>query len=416
MSSHEKIKPAAVRRNALLTTAFNKTLIARILISFVLFIASLFIKNETGLRFVLLLFGIIICVGDLVYKTAVQFLNGSFFTTSALILFVVVLAFIAGYRAEALLMCIIHQAGRLVLSLFSVRAKKSALNMMIDSNDRAMLVDIIKEPENTSLYVEEEIKQSVKPLLYAITALGILYAILMPLLAHYNFSIALHRALVLLLIGTPTSMLISIPSVGINGLCFAALDGRIYSSAKSLETLDVDNVLSERPCSSLVLHSDVLDESSFLNFIVHVLCKSEQDFAKFITFEANIPYDSELIEDFEDIQDGVKGTIKGMPVEFVLSGPDEYMLTLGGREVGTLVVNKEGSTENKISRISSRMRSIAIENAFIAFVIKAVLVFLAIIGYTNLWFTVFLELIVGLITIENAKRIGIDSAIEDKFK
>ena len=58
-----------------------------------------------------------------------------------------------------------------------------------------------------------------------------------------------------------------------------------------------------------------------------------------------------------------------------------------------------------------RMREIAIENAVFAFVVKAILVFLSIIGLCSVWFAVFIDTVAAVATILNSIRVTSESLI-----
>ena len=62
-------------------------------------------------------------------------------------------------------------------------------------------------------------------------------------------------------------------------------------------------------------------------------------------------------------------------------------------------------------QICRRMREIAIENAIFAFVVKAILVFLSIIGYCNIWFAIFIDMVAAVATILNSVRVTSESII-----
>ena len=57
------------------------------------------------------------------------------------------------------------------------------------------------------------------------------------------------------------------------------------------------------------------------------------------------------------------------------------------------------------------MREIAIENAVFAFVVKTILVFLSIIGYCNIWFAIFIDMVAAVATILNSIRVTSESLI-----
>ena len=62
-------------------------------------------------------------------------------------------------------------------------------------------------------------------------------------------------------------------------------------------------------------------------------------------------------------------------------------------------------------QICRRMREIAIENAVFAFVVKTILVFLSIIGYCNIWFAIFIDMVAAVATILNSIRVTSESLI-----
>ena len=60
-------------------------------------------------------------------------------------------------------------------------------------------------------------------------------------------------------------------------------------------------------------------------------------------------------------------------------------------------------------RISKRVREICIENSLFAFVVKAILIFLSIIGYCNLWFAIFIDFAAAVATVLNTIRVTSES-------
>ncbi len=63
-------------------------------------------------------------------------------------------------------------------------------------------------------------------------------------------------------------------------------------------------------------------------------------------------------------------------------------------------------------QISHRTKQLIAENAIFVFIIKAILVFLSIIGYSNLWFVVFIDTAAALATMLNAIRVTMPSLIK----
>ena len=76
-----------------------------------------------------------------------------------------------------------------------------------------------------------------------------------------------------------------------------------------------------------------------------------------------------------------------------------------GKYADVIVIPESYLNIPKGIQISRRTKEIITENAVFAFIVKAVLIFLSIIGYCNLWFVVFLDTVAALATILNAIRV-----------
>lgn len=68
-------------------------------------------------------------------------------------------------------------------------------------------------------------------------------------------------------------------------------------------------------------------------------------------------------------------------------------------------------------QVAVRVKEISIENALFAFIVKAILIFLSIIGYCNLWFALFIDFAAAIATILNTIRVTSESLIRTlKYK
>lgn len=63
------------------------------------------------------------------------------------------------------------------------------------------------------------------------------------------------------------------------------------------------------------------------------------------------------------------------------------------------------------AQVCKRVREIAIENALFAFIVKAILIFLSIVGYCNIWFAIFIDMAAALATILNSVRVTSESLV-----
>ena len=65
--------------------------------------------------------------------------------------------------------------------------------------------------------------------------------------------------------------------------------------------------------------------------------------------------------------------------------------------------------------LSRRIREIAMENTILAFGIKALLVFLSLIGYSNLWISISVDMAAAFATVMNANRVTTKSLFKIFF-
>lgn len=62
-------------------------------------------------------------------------------------------------------------------------------------------------------------------------------------------------------------------------------------------------------------------------------------------------------------------------------------------------------------QVCKRMREIVTFNALFAFIVKAFLIFLSIVGYCNIWFAIFIDMVAAIATILNSIRVTSESLI-----
>ena len=83
-----------------------------------------------------------------------------------------------------------------------------------------------------------------------------------------------------------------------------------------------------------------------------------------------------------------------------------------GKYADILVLPENYLNIPKAVQISKRAKELITENAVFVFIIKALLMFLSIIGYSNLWFVVFMDTVAALATMLNAIRITTPSVFQ----
>ena len=113
----------------------------------------------------------------------------------------------------------------------------------------------------------------------------------------------------ILVASIPASVVTAMPFTALTGLCFGARNGILFKDGQTMEAaadanvivLDKAGIFSTSAPELEALHSDVLDQTTFLNFVAHAVYYSEQPFAKAIPTLPEQDYKLEVISDFVDV-------------------------------------------------------------------------------------------------------------------
>ena len=411
---------------------------------------------------------------------------------------------------------------------------------MLERRGEEYKAEILEKTEGRDaldLRITSLLENSVRSSLNAGMLIALGYALILPLFFHYNMRITVHRAITMLLVCTPYTLVCAVPSIARVSMIFAASKGTVFERAADIELLaGTKTVLMEKSCFSereeqhiLDYMSPGLDDNTFFMLISHLAALSEQRFAQDILEENDCDIRDDLISGFQEAPGGMEGSIAGTAVIFgtrsylagrKISAPEDpddkgvcYHLYAGGRYGGYLVLSENTqddiadilhdlrfngvnrcvliceesqeeiakysiksefddvfagiSSENRLNTVnevyradtkkkiyfapdeeparseadieirigkalgdadaltqreeysnvplllalSRRMREIAVENAVIAFGIKAVIIFFSLIGYCNLWMAIIADTAAAILTILNANRVTSKSLV-----
>ena len=522
---------------------FDTAIVVRLVIASIIFAVALILKLLPSFVSILLLLA---SAGAAGYDIAIEAVNsvekGEYFATPLIILVVTVLSFVIGFAAEGAALIILYQIGLILLAYTKDKTKKSALDLLHyqDSETAEKVASLIEQDEALELPIKGMMEHSSGTVLKLAIAFAVLYAIVLPLFTNFTYAVSIHRALMIIIVCTPMSVVAAMPITALVSLCRAGQFGAIFSSASVMESaadtttalFDKAGIFTAETPRLISVQSDVLDSKTFMNFAAHAVYYSEQPIAKAISSMNDTEYRLDVISDFMDIPGcGVDLSVAGAHVTlgtralFVSRGIDipydvsddnhlVYYMTVADKYVGKLIfsddfnedtvdiadgmraagVNKcilltddgkeeaeqladklgfdeyisecdtakklriiknfseaedqktlyvyaagieahsAAETDIRVSRkgkyadatiapeyavnlpsafyTCGRMREIATENALFAFIIKAVLIFLSITGYCNLWFAMFIDMVAALATILNSIRVTTDSLIK----
>ena len=90
----------------------------------------------------------------------------------------------------------------------------------------------------------------------------------------------------------------------------------------------------------------------------------------------------------------------------------DVRVSKAGKYADALVSPNSISTMPAAFSVADRIKAVAAENAFFAIAVKAILVFLSINGWCNLWFAMFIDSAAAIFTLLNSIRVSSDSLLK----
>ena len=514
--------------------ASNNALVIRLVIASVIFAVSLILSMPKFLSVLLLVLTAVLAGYDIILQAIKAVENGGFLDAPVLIVLVAVLSFCIGFGVEGAALVLLYQIGALLLGFARDYTKRTALDLLRGQDKEIVdhMSQLVENENNVVMAIENVMRRSAGSILRLAMLLAVIYAIALPIITNLGFPVSIHRAMMILIVATPLSVVVSIPIAGIVGLCSCAQKGIVYGSAYSMEAMadasvaviDKSGVFAEECPRIIAMHSDAMDQDTFLNFVAHAVYYSDQPIANALSAVYDQDYRLDVIKDFREIPGyGVELSIDGIPITFATAElfhsrgveiPEEagqpgqaYYMVVAGRCMGKVVISSDVNqdletlvpelkavgisrcvlltedskeagqefaealnfsemyaqcdtakklriiseiakkTKNavifvysngieahseaavdlrvsnrarfadavivpeaisnlpKAKQISKRVREICVENALFAFIIKALLIFLSIIGYCNLWLAVILDFAAAVTTVLNTIRI-----------
>lgn len=515
-------------------------LIGRLVLAAVLLILGAFVIKHTVVRIILLVLSALASAFDLGLKAFDCVLDRDYFATPILVLFIAFVSFLIGYPTEAAAMLLLYQLSLLIIAYVQKRARAAALDLLKGGENEIVeqAGELVNSEDAGKLQMESEAFRSADLLLKIVMVFALVYIFLLPRLGDYTYSVAIHRALMIMMTAIPASVVAAMPYTALVGLCFSARNGVLFRSGRVMEktsqtnvvVFDKSGIFSSGAPELQSVRSDILDRNTFMSFVAHAVYYSEQPFAKAIPALNEQDYKLDVISDFVDVPGcGVELKIGGSPVILAtrdylaargvtVAEADEegevFYLTVSGRSVGYLVIASktndagrellagvqdmgvretvlltedgagesqrfaenlgfdevfgECDNERKLQhiedlnqgtrnhvmflyanglemhsaadvdirlsqktkyadvvippenagalpfavQISRRMCQVAKENAIFVFAVKAILIFLSMLGLSSIWFVLFMDAAAVLATLLNTIRVTTDPLID----
>jgi len=541
-SAHAKPKIKKPKQGS----GLDSIMVIRLAVAAVIFAVSLIIDMPKFLSLILLVLSAVVAGYDIVLSAINAVEEGDYFATPLVIVFVSVIAYVIGFGVEGAALLILYQIGLLLIAYADERTKKTAMELLQYQDEETVtrISDLIRDKETGYMEIESVMKKSSGNVLKIAMLFAVVYAAVLPLATSFTFTVSIHRALTIIIIATPMSVIAAMRLTGIMGLCYSAREGIIFNNAKSMESaglanvavFDKEGIFTASTPRLLSVQSDFLDNNTFMSFVSHAVFYSDQPFAKAVAAANDQEYKLDVISDFVDMPGrGVDLKIGGARVTLASSElfasrgvyvPDDtaeqgktYYMTVSDRYVGKITVsdeinqeaaeladnmksvgikrcilltedgnyesqrlaeeldfsevygecdtakklkliedlnegsanqiiyiyangieahsgadidirvNRKGKYSDAVAypdfvsnipfaiQVCNRVREVAITNALFAFIVKAVLIFLSIVGYCNIWFAVFIDMVAAIATVLNTISVTKESFIRSlKYK
>lgn len=370
--TNSKKKAAAVKKIPTFSAALENTLVIRLVAASVAFAISLILPLPEFAQIILLVLSTVIAGYDIILNAAHEVENGNYLETPVLVSLITVLAFFINFKIEGAALVLLYQIGLLLLNYAIEHTKKTALELLKyqDEDVRARLKEMLDDESCFKTNICEVMRTSSGGVLRLAMIFAVFYAIALPIITSFSYIVSIHRALMILLIATPMSVVVSIPVAAMIGICYCAQQGVHFNNASALETLghsqtaifDKAGIFTEDCPKIIALHSDLMSSDSFMSFIAHSVYYSELPLANAVSAAYEGEYQLEVINDFHDIPGyGVELSVDGIPVclatkEYLKSRgievPEEdtsvgqtFYMSVAGRTMGKIVISSEVNNE-----------------------------------------------------------------------
>ena len=286
-------------------------LIVRLVVAALILAAVHFMDLLPGLKVVLMLLSVLIAGYDVLLDMIDSVSNHDYFSAAAVMILITVLSFLISTGLEGAVCMILYQLGRVLVNFTVDKTKRSAMEMLSrsdpDLRDRASI--IIDDEQAGETELQKEITAAASMVLKCLILLAIVFAVLMPIVTSLSIRESIRRAMIILAVSLPISVLAALPLSGIVGISFATRLGVLFNHARVLEKLrsiktaviDKNGIFSDNQPEFLGVKSDILDKNTFMEFVTHAVYYSDQAFAKAILAAQDREYRLDLISDFKDI-------------------------------------------------------------------------------------------------------------------
>lgn len=353
--------------------AFDKLMIIRLVLASVLFAAALTGKMSDLLSTVFLILAAVASGYDLVTAAITDVSEGRYFESPLIMVFSAVVAFAVGFGSEGAALLILFRIGLLLVDYTKARTISSAIDFIPADEDDIIthLTLLFSNQETGKTALERRVGRVMGVFTKVILAVAVVYAVVLPLVSDFSYTVSIHRAVTLMVVAAPLSVLASLKLCDVVGIGYCAAGGVVYNSSAAFDrTKSVDAAVFEKsgvfsngsPRVSSV-KSVLLQPDVFIKIAAHIAHKSTSALEKAVESEYTGPIMSEILGDYTEIPSfGSEIKINGIsmclgtrdlmalrgvriPAEDVREGDTALYMSIAGRYVGCVSLSEEVNPE-----------------------------------------------------------------------
>ena len=367
--------------------AFDKIVILRLVLASVLFAVALTGKLSALLSMLLLVLAAATAGYDLVMTAITDVSAGRYFEAPLIIVFAAVVSFAIGFGSEGAALLILFRIGLLLIGYTKARTVSSAIDFIPPEQDDVVthVTLLFSNEETGKTALEEKVAGIMGIADKVLIALALIYAVVLPLISDFSYTVSIHRALTLLVIAAPISVLSSLRLCDIVGMGFTAGSGVVYNNSAAFDrtksvnaaVFDKDGVFSDGRPRVVSVKSGLLQPDVFLKIAAHIAHNSDNPFLRAVAEEYKGEVMTEVIDDSSELpgcgsEIHIKGVsmclgnrdmmaLKGVRVpEEDLRGASTLYLSIADRYVGSITLG-EGINPDSASIVAD-YRAAGVEN------------------------------------------------------
>ena len=300
----------------------DSVLIIRLIAAVVIFAVTLIVNIPVVISFILRVFAAALAGYDIGLKAVDDIAKKNFFSQAFLLLCVAVLSFVIRYSWEGAAVVILYELASLIVDYIIKRTKASAMTLVKheDENIAEKLEALIDEKDAGTMNLETEVEDAASFVLKCAVVFAVLFAALLPVFTSVAPVESIHRALMIIVVATPISVVTSIPYAGITGMCYGAQKGIIFKNSAIIEKIapvktavfDKTGIFTSESPRMISAESDVFPNNTFMTLAAHAVYYSEQPINKAISPAYTDDYKLDIIDNFHDVP--------GLGVDLTLAG------------------------------------------------------------------------------------------------